>query len=80
MDNFFLTSQQIYILTVKTNISDLDKKKELLFISDGSLSMDMPSTLQEVVDLREMAYGKWLHLHLLAQFTVFVYFVLCILW
>lgn len=42
--------------------------------------MDMPSTLLEVVDLREMAYGKWLHLHLLAQFTVFVYFVLCVLW
>jgi len=27
-----------------------------------------------------MANGKWLHLHLLAQFTTFVYFAQCILW
>lgn len=42
--------------------------------------MDIPPILQDVVDLREMAYGKLLHLHLLAQFTVFVYFAPCLLW
>lgn len=53
-----MTLLKIFIFTVKTNIRDLEKHKELLLQSILSLSMDIPPILQDVVDLREMAYGK----------------------